>query len=136
MNAVEKAAQRLKTEEGFRARSYRDSKGFLTIGYGFCIDFGITPRAAAALLQAQVQELHENLMEYSWYAALDVVRQSVCLDVAFNEGLHGLLGFPNMIAALARRDWPSAATECRVEDEKLDASRYAPLRQLLLTGTV
>ena len=133
MSAIDSALPRLKTEEGFRARVYRDTEGHQTIGYGWNIDAGITPRAAIALLQAQLEEIHDTLSSYSWYAGLDPARQGVCLDIAFNDGLHGLLGFPHMIAALARQDWPIAAAECRVTNPEL-AGRYEALAKILLTG--
>jgi len=134
MTAVDSALPRLKTEEGFRARAYRDTEGHTTIGYGWNIDAGITPKAAAALLQAQLQELHETLSAYDWYAHLDPVRQGVCLDIAFNDGLHGLLAFPRMIAALSRGDWLAAQSECHVQNPELQ-ERYNTLAKILLTGT-
>ena len=136
MSAIDIACGRLMTEEGFRAVSYKDTAGHTTIGYGFNVDAGISRAAAAALLGAQAKERHDALMLYPWYASLDPVRQSVCLDIAFNEGLEGLLRFPHMIAALSRQDWASASAECKVEDPRLDESRYALLRKLLLVGGV
>ncbi len=134
MTAIDSALPRLKTEEGFRARAYRDTEGHMTIGYGWNIDAGITPKAAEALLQAQLQELHETLMAYSWYANLDPVRQGVCLDIAFNDGLHGLVtGFPRMIAALSCGDWLIAQSECHVQNPELQ-ERYDALAKILLTG--
>lgn len=133
MTAIDTALVRLKTEEGFRGRVYRDTQGHQTVGYGWNLDAGITQRAAAALLQAQLEEINDTLWTYSWYAALNPVRQGVCLDIAFNDGLHGLLGFPHMIAALAKGDWVAAAAECKVTNPEL-AGRYAALAQLLLTG--
>ncbi len=133
MTAVDIALPRLETEEGFRALPYRDTKGLETIGYGFCIQAGISKYAAAALLKAQVEEAHASLLKLPWYAALDPVRQSVCLDIDINGGEGGLLGFPHMIAALSRQDWASAATECHVENPEL-TGRYQKLAQLLLIG--
>lgn len=135
MNAVDLVLPRLKTEEGFRATKYTDTQGHLTIGYGFNVDAGISQFAAAALLSAQAQERHDELRAFPWYVALDPVRQSVCLDIAFNSGTHGLLNFPHMIAALSRQDWPSAAAECKVSNPEL-AGRYEKLAQLLLIGGV
>lgn len=130
MTAVDLALPRLKTEEGFRAHPYKDTEGHLTVGYGCNLDVGITPYAGAALLLAQAQERHDRLMKYPWYAQLDPVRQSVCLDIDFNAGL---LSFPHMIAALSRQDWASAASECRVTNPEL-AGRYDALSKILLTG--
>lgn len=133
MSAVDLALPRLKTEEGFRATKYTDTQGHLSIGFGFNIDAGISQSAASALLEAQVAERHDTLLTLPWYAALDPVRQSVCLDIAFNNGLHGLLNFPHLIAALTKGDWAGAAAECKVTNPEL-AGRYSTLAQLLLTG--
>ena len=67
MNAIDYALPRLKTEEGFRATKYTDSRGHTTIGYGFDVDAGISQFAAAALLNAQVAERHNALLACQRY---------------------------------------------------------------------
>jgi hypothetical protein len=74
------------------------------------------------------------LKQIPWYAALDPYRQSVCLDISFNGGVHDLLAYPHMIAALSRQDWATAATECTAVDPRLK-SRYQNLAAILLAGT-
>ena len=133
MSAIDVVLPRLQTEEGFRASAYRDTQGKITIGYGFNVDAGISPVAAKALLYAQVLELHTALLPYDWYSALDPVRQSVCLDIAFNGGINGLLNYPHMIAALAKGDWETAAAECNVKEPELQG-RYSALQSMLRTG--
>lgn len=133
MTAVDIALPRLQTEEGFRASVYKDTQGHQSIGFGFDVDAGISRFAASALLVAQATETHQALLKFNWYADLNDARQSVCLDVAFNSGLHGLLAFPHMIAALSEKDWDSAANECKVTNPEL-ASRYKVLAEILLTG--
>jgi len=134
-SAVDVALPRLKDEEGFRARLYRDTKGKQTIGYGFNVDAGISQRAAEALLVTQAQERHEALLAYPWYAALDPIRQSVGLDVSFNAGIDGLLHFVHMIAALARKDWSEAKAELLDSDAARDLpNRYKPLAEILEKG--
>lgn len=133
MTAVDIALPRLQTEEGFRASVYKDTQGHQSIGFGFDVDAGISRFAASALLVAQATETHQALLKFNWYADLNDARQSVCLDVAFNSGLHGLLNFPHMIAALSEKDWDSAANECKVTNPEL-ASRYKVLAEILLTG--
>jgi lysozyme len=133
MTAIDSALPRIRVEEGFRSRPYLDTEKHLTVGYGLNLDSGISERVAAAALVEQLQELHEMLARYTWYAGLDPVRQGVCLDIAFNDGLHGLLGFPNMIAALGRQDWVTAQSECHVQNPEL-ADRYDTLAKILLTG--
>jgi lysozyme len=134
VSAVSTALPRLQTEEGFRAKAYTDIVGHMTIGYGFDVDAGISKNAAAMLLSAQLAELDNALQQYPWYANAGDVRASVFLDIAFNAGLHGLLGYPSMIHYASVGDWVNAAAQCTEKDTKLDASRYAPLRALLLSG--
>lgn len=133
MTTVAIALPRLQIEEEFSPHLYIDTEGRRTIGYGFNLDAGISRAAALALLTAQANELDTALQAYPWYAALDPVRQSVCLDIAFNAGLNGLLRFPLMIAALTVKDWADAAAQCRVSNPEL-TSRYEKLANLLLTG--
>lgn len=133
MTAIDSVLPRIRVEEGFRSRPYLDTEKHLTVGYGMNLDAGISERVAAAALTEQLQELHEMLSRYSWYAGLDPTRQGVCLDIAFNDGLHGLLGFPNMIAALSRQDWITAKSECHVQNPELQ-ERYDKLSHILLTG--
>lgn len=134
MSAIDYAVARLKIEEGFRGLKYVDSRGYTTIGYGLNVDSGITPFAAAALLTAQVQELHNALRTYTWYGNLDPARQSACLDIAFNEGLHQFVnGWPLLIAALQGQNWQVAQAQCHtvtIEDE----ARYVALGEIFLTG--
>ena len=134
MSAVDVALPRIQQEEGFRGMAYLDTEGHRTIGYGFDVDAGITQYAATGLLTAQLQELDRAFQVFQWYAALDPVRQSVCIDMAFNLGFHEFVnGWPRLIAALTARNWAAAQAECHtstVEDE----GRYTALGQLLLTG--
>jgi lysozyme len=134
VSAVTVALPRLKTEEGFRATAYADTAGHTTIGYGFNVDAGISKNSAAMLLGAQLAELDNALQAYSWYTDAGDTRASVFLDMAFNDGLHGLLSYPSMIHFASIGDWVNAAAQCTDRDQKLDASRYAPLRALLLSG--
>jgi lysozyme len=135
MTASDLATARLVTEEGFRANAYHDAVGKLTIGYGFCIDEGISEPAARALLLAQVQERVAALDTYWWYQPLDEVRKSVIIDVSFNVGLAGLLHFPKMIAALGASNWQAAHDELLDSDAaRLNVARYQKLATILLTG--
>jgi|HubBroStandDraft_6_1064221.scaffolds.fasta_scaffold225558_3 lysozyme len=135
MSAVDLAIARLKTDEGFRATKYLDSVGKLTIGYGFNIDAGITQTAAEALLSAQTAALAKTLATYWWAAGLDDARLSVVVEMAFNDGLNGLLHFPLMLGAIGRKDWQSAHDECLNSDAAhMLPTRYNALAQILLTG--
>jgi hypothetical protein len=130
-------------EEGRRPYAYNDATGKtvtckpggnLSIGVGINLETGLDSEEMEWLFRHRAGLNETTLLGFPWYAAADPVRQSVALDIAYNAGLHGLLGFPHMIAAYADQDWPAAAKQCAVEDPKLDQSRYAPLRALILSG--
>jgi lysozyme len=129
------ATPRLKTEEGYKAMPYKDSKGLLTVGYGLNLTVPQPEAVWAAALAAKVGIVEQELQRYDWYQKLDTVRQSVLLDMAYNMGIGGLLHFPHMLAAIAKSDWQTA------HDEMLDSqyakdvgNRAVVLSQMLLTG--
>lgn len=140
--AVDLVFGRLTREEGERNLPYDDATGLpvraprgnLTWGRGFnlmaCGSKGLFDVMERYLLQ----ERFDAIKAYPWFALAGPTRQSVFLDIAYNAGVEGLLHFPHMLSAAARGDWVQAAAECKVSDPKLDASRYAPLRKLLLQG--
>jgi lysozyme len=135
MTSVDLAVSRLQTDEGFRSTAYRDTAGHLTIGYGFNVDAGISQYAALALLDAQTQEIATQLAQYPWYQGLDDVRASVMIELAFNLGLHGLLGFVHMLAALDLKDWQTAHDQLLDSDAARELpTRYNALALLLLNG--
>lgn len=142
MNAVEIAYGRLGREESREAFAYDDSTGHrvtcqpggnLSIAVGVNLETGLDDEEIDWLSQHRLQKVQRQLSGYSWYAALDEARQSVCLDIAFNQGLHGLLHYPKMIAALSRQDWEAAAKECSAQDPRLK-NRYDALANIIRTG--
>lgn len=142
--AIMALSARLPREEGQKLLPYDDATaltvkapvGNLTWGRGYNLMVCGSPKLFDAMDAFLLGEIDEQLQLYPWYRALDSqpTRQSVFLDVAYNSGVHGLLHFPRMIAAAIVADWTSCAAECKVADAKLDASRYAPLRQLIING--
>lgn len=112
-DATDLATARCKVNEGFRSAKYTDSRGFLTIGYGFNVDAGISEFCAASLLEAQLAQDEAELSGFPWYQQADTVRRSVLLELMFNMGLTKLQGFHNMLAAVDRQDWETAAAELK-----------------------
>lgn len=147
MNSIEIVLPRLKSEESFRQYPYNDrtgkritcitddpeTSGNLTWLYGINLETAGSQELGELVARWVLGGIEKYLLAYPWYANCDAVRQSVLLDIAFNTGVAGLLKFKRMIAAITRYDWPSAATECHVQDPRL-AGRYEKLAQLLLTG--
>jgi lysozyme len=100
--------------EGRVHHAYQDSLGFWTIGVGHLID----PRRGGKLpdkiiddlldydIEAHAKELFAAL---PWAKDLDPVRQAVMIDMTFNLGIYGLLGFRNTLRAIKEQRWEDAA---------------------------
>ena len=98
--------------EGLKLKPYRCPAGYLTIGVGRNLDAkGITYNEAMILLHNDIEEITWQLERHSWYVALGPVRRKVLIDMCFNLGVGGLLGFKMMIEALEQADYERAADE-------------------------
>lgn len=98
--------------EGERLKPYRDTVGKLTIGVGRNLDDkGLTPDESRLLLENDIAEKTGAVFHlFPWAASLDAARQCALIDLAF-MGPDKLLGFVNMMGALQRGDYDTAATE-------------------------
>ncbi len=135
MSVLDSTLPRIKIEEGFRANAYRDSRGNLTIGYGFDVDAGISEFAASALCAAQITERAQALSAYWWAKGLDDVRLGVIVDVSFNVGIDGLLHFVNMLSCIGKKDWPGAQAALLDSAAARELpGRYERLGRILLSG--
>jgi lysozyme len=115
----------LMRHEGLRLHPYRDTTGHLTIGYGRNLDAeGISVREAEGLLTNDIAAVTGRLAELEVWKSLDEVRQCVLVDMAFNLGYQGLMGFHGMFEALNRGDYQLAAHH--IHESK--AARQAPAR--------
>jgi GH24 family phage-related lysozyme (muramidase) len=142
VSAVDITYARLNLEEGRKPFAYDDStgkrvscqpQGNLTIAVGVNLEVGLDNEEIDWLSRRRLGKLETVLSSYQWYRGLDPARQSVLLDIAFNQGATGLLHYPHMLAAIQSKDWATAATECHVADPRLD-KRYADLAKILLSG--
>ena len=109
--------ERLKAQiirhEGLRRLPYECSQGKMTIGVGRNIeDNGLRDDEIDLMLEndlkSSVAECNRN---FSFFGALDEVRQDVLVNMCFNMGIGRLLGFRRMCAALERGDFDVAARE-------------------------
>jgi len=103
----------LMVHEGLRLFPYTDTAGKLTIGYGRNLtDKGITLREAEQLLDHDITDAIQSvLMALPWTSMLSAARFRVLVDIAFNAGINGLLGFPKMLIAAQQGDYTTAANE-------------------------
>ncbi len=106
--------KQLRRDEGEVLSAYTDHLGYLTIGVGRMIDKrkggGITAEESAYLLSNDIDKRQAELLRRApWMAQLDPARFGVMLNMAFQMGVEGLLGFKNTLAMVKAGDYESAA---------------------------
>jgi len=106
--------ERIKRHEGFSRHAYACPAGYLTIGYGLNIEpsgYGLDEDLAEQALCRVLLDVEGRLMDMPWFESLDLVRGGVVLEMAYQMGVSGMLGFRKMIEAIERKDWETAAVE-------------------------
>ena len=111
-------SDQLRRDEDEVLTAYPDSLGYLTIGVGRLIDGrkggGITKEESAYLLANDIKrKTEEVLAALPWASTLDPVRFAVLVNMAFQLGTSGLLGFKNTLALVQAGNWAHAAENMR-----------------------
>lgn len=107
--------RQLRGDEGVKATVYKDHLGFDTIGVGRLVDprkpgSGLRTHEIDFLLQNDINERIDQLMRrLPWFQDLDDVRKGVLLNMSFQMGVDGLLGFKNTLAMVERGDYLKAS---------------------------
>ena len=106
--------KQLRRDEGEVLSAYQDHLGYWTIGVGRMIDKrkggGITAEESAYLLSNDIDKRQAELLRRApWMAQLDPARFGVMLNMAFQMGVDGLLGFKNTLAMVKAGDYSGAA---------------------------
>lgn len=140
MSLDSEITQQLRRDEGEVLHAYQDHLGYWTIGIGILIDKrkggGITAEESEYLfrnrLNAKRDELRRRL---PWFDKLDEARQGVLLNMAFQMGVEGLLGFKNTLAMIERGDY-DAASEGMLQSKWADQTpeRAVRLAEQMRTG--
>jgi lysozyme len=108
-------AKQLTLDEGVRAHVYKDHLGFDTIGIGRLVDSrktgsGLRPVEIQFMfnndLDDRIDALHRRL---PWFMNLDDARRGVLLNMSFQMGVGGLLGFKNTLRMIEAGDYEAAA---------------------------
>jgi len=109
---LQKVKDQLLRHEGLKLKPYRCPAGKLTIGVGRNLeDRGITQKEAIILLENDILRCESELMADipDIYSNLNDTRKSVLLNMCFNLGITGLLGFKNTLAFIGAGDFERAA---------------------------
>lgn len=112
MNIIEQ----LRRDEGEVLHVYADHLGYQTIGVGRLIDprrgGGISAEESAMLLRNDLVRIEAELDDrLPWWRALTVPRQGVLLNMGFQLGVAGLMGFRATLGLVGRGQYTAAAVQ-------------------------
>lgn len=113
----------LRLDEGERLTAYQDHLGYWTIGCGRLIDArkggGISREESSMLLRHDIERVEQAIDKaLPWVATLDPIRKAALVNMGFQLGISGLLGFAQTLAAVKAGEYQSAA-------DRMLASRWA-----------
>ena len=111
---TQELTRQLRGDEGEKLYGYLDSLGFLTLGVGRLIDHrkggGISKAESAYLLANDIESKTAELTaRLPWLYLLDPVRRGAMLNMAFQLGVDGLLGFRNSLELMRTGQYREAA---------------------------
>ncbi len=97
--------------ESYKQFPYNDTTGCLTIGIGRNLsDRGISQNEAFSLLDDDIIYFYSKLSQLcSYFNDLDENRKIALIDMCFNLGVHGFLGFNDLHTALEIHDYENAS---------------------------
>ena len=102
----------LMADEGFSREVYL-LYGIRHIGYGFNLDgVGMYKEEADFILANRVNKAMKELKkQFPNYELMSDARKLVLINLCYNLGIHGLLGFRRFVEACGLQDWVKAAKE-------------------------
>jgi len=135
----------LKLHEGLRLKPYQCTAGRWTVGYGHNLEAhgqkkmeSITLGEAEMLLDADIATAEQQCRSRLPldFEALDDVRKAVLIDMCFNLGINGLLGFKNTLTAIAAKRYTTAAANMTASKWAIQVKgRAYRLGQMMAYGT-
>jgi len=111
---IAELTSQLRRDEGEKLHAYQDHLGYWTIGVGRLIDRakggGISRAESAMLLANDIDEtMRELLRRAPWIGTLSYPRQGVLINMAFQMGVDGLLGFKHTLKMIEQGEYEKAA---------------------------
>ena len=116
--------ENIKAHEGFRDHIYKDSLGKATIGYGFLVS-ALSPdelklnggkvepmgkEVAEKILNLKVSKLKKRLFQcLPWLQSKPQGVQDTLIEMAYQLGLAGLMGFRHTLGCIETGDYAQAA---------------------------
>jgi len=108
---IELLKQELVVDEGVRSKPYVDTVGKTTIGVGRNLtDVGLSSEEIDYLLTNDINKASKLLFEsLPWVNSLSEVRQRALVNMTFNLGIKGLLGFINTLNLIQNGKYEEAS---------------------------
>lgn len=115
-NWITKATDQIRRHEGEVLHAYQDHLGFWTIGVGRLIDKrkggGITKEESEYLLRNDISDVFVDLsLRLPWYKDLIEPRKAVLINMAFQLGIAGLMGFTKTLSLIEAGQYSQAADQ-------------------------
>lgn len=132
--------EQLKRMEGCRLIPYKDTRGFLTVGYGHLVTNGdtnpITQDEADDLFAEDLKTTMDHVdAAFPWLKNEAAATQGVVYNMAFNLGIGKLLLFKNFLVSVQASSMQQAAREMLSSAWKQQVpNRVYPLVVQLLLG--
>jgi len=116
MTAPNNTVDQLKRDEDTVLYVYQDSKGFWTIGTGILVDKrrggGLLPEENEFILNNRIKlKRAELIRRLPWVTGLDEVRFAALVNMAFQMGVDGLLGFKKALLLASVGKYADSARE-------------------------
>tara|TARA_R110002074_G_scaffold350680_1_gene521679 strand:+ start:80 stop:490 length:411 start_codon:yes stop_codon:yes gene_type:complete len=124
---------RIKESEGYRARVYKCTANYDTIGYGFAIkDLELSKKVCDIIAEEKEQKLIKELGTFDWFDSAPKLIQEVVKEMDYQLGYTGFTKFKKTIYYLETEQYSEAA------DEMLDSlwARQTPNRAKRLSEEV
>lgn len=108
-------ARQLRGDEDVRPQVYKDSLGFFTIGIGRLVDdrkpgSGLRPSEMDFMLANDIEDRTAALTKrLPWLYLLDDARKGALLNMSFQLGIEGLLGFKNTLELVRKGQFAEAS---------------------------
>lgn len=102
-------------DEGYEQYPYTDSEGYLSIGIGMCIDkrvpgTGMSREVARYAVRLKVQQIAKDLTTaIPWWVNQPEPIQNVLVNMSYQLGVNGLLGFKHFLALCQEGSYLDAA---------------------------
>lgn len=114
----------IKVHEGFRSSVYLCPTGHPTVGYGFRVEDlstdelalnngmvePMSPEVADEILEIKIRKFKKQVYNaLPWLTYAPMVVQDVLVEMAYQMGINGLLGFKNTLAMIEAGEYERAA---------------------------